>query len=135
MKAGELSEKINIYRPTRTVNQFGDVVEVYEEFKMGVRCKITSLGTPSAGASEFTDDDQEVGEMKMELKCRWISDVRFDDVIVWNGGHFNLYSILPFGRREGMRLRARRRDNNNLPISVRDSEGNITELTETNPAT
>jgi len=32
-------------------------------------------------------------------------------------------------------LRARRRDNNNLPISVRDDEGNITDLTETNPAT
>lgn len=124
MKAGQLSEKIDIYRPTRTINQFGDVIETYAEWKMGVRCSILSLGTPSAGASEFTDDDQEVGEMKAEFKCRWVSDIKFDDVIVWNGGHFNLYSILPIGRREGMRLRARRRDNGNLPI---------TGHTETNP--
>lgn len=126
MRAGDLSEKIDIYRPTRTVNQFGDVIDTYAEWKMGVHCRITHLGTPSAGASEFTDDDQEVGEMKAEFKCRWISDIKFDDVIIWNGGHFNLYSILPIGRREGMRLRARRRDNGALPI---------TGHTETNPTT
>lgn len=124
MKAGELSEKIDIYRPTRTVNSFGDVTDSYTLWKEGVRCRITHLGTPSAGASEFQDDDQEVGEMKAEFKCRWISDIRFDDVLVWNGGHFNLYSILPIGRREGVRLRARRRDNTVLHIDG---------LTETNP--
>jgi len=116
MKAGELSEKIDIYRPTRSINSFGDIANSYEIWKEGVRCKITHLGTPSAGASEFQDDDQEVGEMKAEFKCRWISDIRFDDVLIWNGGHFNIYSILPIGRREGMRLRARRRDNFILAI-------------------
>ncbi len=116
MKAGELSEKIDIYRPTRSINSFGDIDDRYEIWTEGVRGKITHLGTPSAGASEFQDDDQEVGEMKAEFKCRWISDIRFDDVLIWNGGHFNIYSILPIGRREGMRLRARRRDNFILAI-------------------
>jgi len=126
MKAGRLSEKIDIYRPTRTVNSFGDVIDSYASWKSGVHCRILHLGTPSAGASEFSDDNQEVGEMKAEFICRWISGIQFDDVIIWNGGHFNLYSILPIGRREGMRLRARRRDNGNLPI---------TGHTETNPTT
>jgi hypothetical protein len=124
MRAGRLSEKIDIYRVTRTINSFGDVIDAYAAWKTDVRCQVTHLGTPSAGASEFSDDNQEVGEMKAEFLCRWISDIRFDDVIIWNGGHFNLYSILPIGRREGMRLRARRRDNGNLPI---------TGHTETNP--
>jgi len=111
MKAGELSEKIDIYRVSRSINAFGDIVETFTLWKEGVRCKILHLGTPSAGASEFSDDDQEVGEMKAEFKCRWISGIRFDDEIEWNGGRFNIYSVLPIGRREGVRLRGRRRDN------------------------
>jgi len=111
MKAGDLYEKIDIYRVSRTVNSFGDVVESLSLWKEGVRCNILHLGTPSAGASEFSDDDQTVGEMKAEFKCRWVSGIQFDDVIEWNGGRFDVYSILPVGRREGMRLRGRRRDN------------------------
>ena len=112
MKAGELYEKIDIYRKAEpTVDAWGDVVNTESVWKEGVRCSILHLGTPSAGASEFSDDDQEVGEMKAEFKCRWINDLRFDDEIEWNGGRFNIYSILPIGRREGMRVRGRRRDN------------------------
>lgn len=135
MRAGQLNEKIDIYRPSRTINQFGDVIHSYTLWKEGIRCKITALGTPSAGASEFNDDDQEVGEMKSEFVTRWVSGVQFDDVIVWNGGIFNLYSVLPIGRREGMRLRARRRDNDSRPLLVVDSEGNETTISDSNPAT
>ena len=111
MKAGSLHEKIDIYRVTRSINSFGDAIETESLWRGGVRCSILHLGTPSAGASEFSDDDQTVGEMKAEFKCRWVSGIQFDDIIEWNGGRFNLYSILPVGRREGMRLRGRRRDN------------------------
>jgi len=37
MKAGELSEKIDIYRPTRSINSFGDIADSYEIWKEGVR--------------------------------------------------------------------------------------------------
>jgi hypothetical protein len=111
MKAGRLHEKIDIKRPTRTVNSFGDVIDTLSMWKEGVRCKITNIGTPSAGASEYIQNAQRVGEMKAEFECRWISGVQFDDVVFWNGGRFDIYSILPIGRREGMRIRARRRDN------------------------
>lgn len=110
MKAGSLTEKIDIYQRTNTVNTYGDVIESYSVFKSGVRCRILSLGTPSAGASEFSDDRQTSGELKIEFITRWVSGVDFDMRIVWNGAHFDVYSILPFGRREGMRIRARRRD-------------------------
>ena len=73
--------------------------------------------------------------MKSEFLTRWVSGVQFDDVIVWNGGIFNLYSVLPIGRREGMRLRARRRDNDSRPLLVVDSEGNETTISDSNPAT
>ena len=111
MRAGDLYEKIDIYRVSRTINSYGDIVESLSLWKEGVRCNILHLGTPSAGASEFSDDDQTVGEMKAEFKCRWVSGIQFDDVIEWNGGRVDVYSILPVGRREGMRLRGRRRDN------------------------
>lgn len=114
MKAGELHEKIQIRRiGDPVVNQFGDVTHTETVLYDSVRCNILHLGTPSAGASEFSDDDQEVGEMKAEFKTRWISGIKFTDIIIWNGGRFDIYSILPIGRREGMRLRGRRRDNLN----------------------
>lgn len=110
MKAGSLTEKIDIYQRSNTINTFGDVIESYSLWKSGLHCRILSLGTPSAGASEFSDDRQTTGEMKIEFICRWVSGVDFDMQIKWNGAFFDVYSILPFGRREGMRIRARRRD-------------------------
>jgi hypothetical protein len=113
MRAGDLHDKFDIYAVTQTVNVWGDFVSAETIRFSGVRCSILHMGTPSAGASEFTDDDQRVGEMKIEFKCRYLSGVEFSDVIYYNGGRFNVYSILPIGKREGMRIRARRRDNTN----------------------
>lgn len=111
MRAGDLFDKIDIYSVTRTVTNYGDVTEERTIWKEGIRCKVTHLGTPSVGGSEFTDDGQEVGEMKIEFKTRYLSGITFDMEIEYNGGDFNVYSILPIGRREGMRIRAKRRDN------------------------
>ena len=110
MKAGQLTEKIEIYSPTTTINSFGDVTKTYALFKDNVYCKIVHIGTPSVGASEYIDNRQEVGEMKAEFMCRWINGVDFDMQIKWNGAWFDIYSIIPFGRREGLRIRAVRRD-------------------------
>lgn len=110
MKAGSLTEKIDIYQRTNSINSYGDVTPTWTEFKTDVYCRILALGTPSAGASEFSDDRQTTGEMKVEFICRWVSGVDFDMRLKWNGAYFDIYSILPFGRREGMRIRARRRD-------------------------
>ena len=111
MRAGELNEKITIKRVTRTVNLYGDTLDSATDWKTDVRCKVMHLGTPSAGASEFNDDNQTVAEMKAEFRCRYISGLRFDDIIVWNGAEFDIYSIIPIGRREGMNVRGRFRDN------------------------
>lgn len=113
MRAGDLHDKMDIYQVTQTVNAWGDMTEAESIRYSGVRCSILHMGTPSAGASEFTDDDQRVGEMKIEFKTRYLSGVEFSDVIYYNGGRFNVYSVLPIGKREGMRIRARRRDNTN----------------------
>jgi len=110
MKAGQLTEKIEIYEPTNTISSFGDVTKSYSLFKDNVHCKIVHIGTPSAGASEYIDNRQELGEMKVEFVCRWINDITFDMRVKWNGAWFDIYSIMPFGRREGMRVRALRRD-------------------------
>jgi hypothetical protein len=111
MRAGDLHDKLDIYSVVQTVNIWGDFVETETIRFSDVRCSVLHMGTPSAGASEFTDDDQRVGEMKIEFKCRYLSGIEFSDVIYYNGGRFNVYSILPIGKREGMRVRARRRDN------------------------
>jgi head-tail adaptor len=110
MHAGRLTEKIEIYERTNSINDFGDVTTSYEVFKDNVYCRILHIGTPSAGASEYIDNMQELGEMKVEFECRWINGVKFDMQVKWNEAWFDIYSIIPFGRREGMRIRATRRD-------------------------
>jgi len=111
MRAGDLHDKMSIYSVDVTVNSWGDFVETETIRYENVRCSVLHMGTPSAGASEFTDDDQRVGEMKIEFKTRYLPNIEFSDVILYNGGRFNVYSILPIGKREGVRIRARRRDN------------------------
>ena len=113
MRAGDLHDKFSIYSVTTQVNTWGDFIQTEAIRYADVRCSVLHMGTPSAGASEFTDDDQRVGEMKIEFKTRYLSGDEFSDVIYYNGGRFNVYSILPIGKREGMRIRARRRDNTN----------------------
>ena len=111
MRAGDLHDFFDIYSVTTTVNSFGDLVKTESIRYAKVRCQVLHMGTPSAGASEFTDDDQRVGEIKVEFKARYLTGIEFSDIIQYNGGRFNVYSILPIGRREGVRIRARRRDN------------------------
>jgi hypothetical protein len=116
MRAGDLHDTMDIYRKTMVINSFGDAVYSSSVWKQGVRCKVMHLGTPSAGASEYSDDSQEVGEMKIEFKCRYISGLQFNDLAYYNGAYFNVYSILPIGKREGMRVRAYWRDSQGPPI-------------------
>ena len=61
MRAGDLFDKIDIYSVSRTITNFGDVTLERTIWKEGIRCKVTHLGTPSVGGSEFSDDNQEVG--------------------------------------------------------------------------
>ncbi len=116
MRAGDLHDTMDIYRKTKSIDSFGEAIYTSAVFKSGVRCRVTHLGTPSAGASEYSDDNQEVGEMKIEFKCRYISGLQFNDLAYYNGAYFNIYSILPIGRREGMRIRAFWRDSQGAPI-------------------
>ena len=111
MRAGQLFDKLDVYQEAKSVSAFGDIVSTRTIRYQGVRCKVLHMGTPSAGASEFTDDMQRVGEIKIEFLCRYLANLEFSDIIIYNGGEFDVYSILPVGRREAVRIRARRRDN------------------------
>ena len=68
------------------------------------------IGTPSAGASEERIQEQRTGKIKAEIRCRYFTGVKFEDVIYFEGGKFRIYSIQYEGRHEVLKIRAELRD-------------------------
>ena len=73
MRAGDLHDKMDIYSVATVVNSWGDFTRTEAVRYANVRCSVLHMGTPSAGASEFTDDDQRVGETCAGCSLEWRS--------------------------------------------------------------
>lgn len=112
MRAGLLDQRATFSRYTYQTDKYGHRTRVlapifgYENVYVNVRF----VGSPSAGASEEVVDDQVVGKVKIEVMSRYISGIKFDDVIIYNNCEFQIYSIQTIGRKEGMKIRAELRD-------------------------
>jgi len=85
-----------------------------------VWCNVKYIGTPSAGASEDRTEEQRTGKVKIEAKMRFRDDFYHDDVVVFMGGLFNIYSIQERGRDELTIIRAESRDDDTYRIGIAD---------------
>lgn len=103
----------------------------YSVIESGVWCSVKYIGTPSAGASEDNINDQRTGKSKIEVEMRYRNDVSHEDIIVYMGGWFEIYSIQEGGRDETTIIRAELRDDDTFTLSVAD--GYTEEFYEENP--
>lgn len=120
MRMGDLNEKIDFKREAMTASGFdGSLSKGVTTVRDNVWASIGFVGSPSAGSSEEEIDGQRTGKMKIEVVCRYYTNMnlRFDDIIEWNGARFAIYSIQYIGKKKGYALRAELRDDNtnNLP--------------------
>jgi head-tail adaptor len=117
MRAGLLHYRVNVKRPSYSVDQYGDRIRTLYELVNDVWANVKFIGTPSAGASEEEINDQTTGKIKIEVTCRYFGlgdqqsvQLRFDDVIEFEEGIFDIYSIHIIGRKELYKIRAEYRD-------------------------
>jgi hypothetical protein len=92
----------------------------YSIIDSDVWCSVKYIGTPSAGASEDNIEDQRTGKSKIEIEMRYRNDVSHEDIIVYMGGWFEIYSIQEGGRDETTIIRAEMRDDDTFTLSVAD---------------
>lgn len=78
--------------------------------KRNVWAKVDFFGTPSAGASEDMINDQKTGKVKIEIYVRFMTDIKFEDFVVFKNRFYEIYSIQMVGNREYLVLRAEWRD-------------------------
>ena len=112
LKLGDFNEKITFERETASANSFDGRLQFTKNDLKTVWASIGFVGSPSAGSSEEEIENQRTGKMKIEVTCRWYSDLRlkFGDVIEWGGARFAIYSIQLVGKKQGYVLRAELRD-------------------------
>ena len=127
MRAGDLNEKIHIrYDGVGPGNEFGMTSNAHTINDYSTWAKVTGLGTSASGAGEFEVEGSMVNEFRAEFVTRYLTGLHPEMAISWNGMIFDIYSIIPIGRREGMRIRgvARgRRDTNSTPgIQFNDTQ-------------
>ena len=82
--------------------------------KQSVWAKVDFFGTPSAGASEDVINDQRTGKIKIEVYVRFMTDIKFEDFIVFKNRFYEVYSIQMVGNREFLVIRAEWRDDLDL---------------------
>lgn len=110
-RAGDLDEKFSIWRPKLTINaETGSKEFSPEVVVQSAWGSVKFIGTPSAGASEDKINDQRTGKVKIEVVMRYVNGVKFEDFVVYQGGHFEIYSIQRSDRNSFLVLRAEMRD-------------------------
>lgn len=109
--AGELDRRVHFGRAITYVDpDYGGKDIVYTYTSKDVWAKVVFFGTPSVGASEAVMNDQATGKVKVEVFVRYMTDIKFEDFIVFKGKFYEIYSIQVIGKREFLVLRAEWRD-------------------------
>jgi len=122
--SGSLNQKISIVDrqslldDTNGSKVFNDDTVIAKK----VWCNVKYIGTPSAGASEDREELQRTGKVKIEAKMRYREDIKHDDVVVFMGGLFDIYSIQERGRDEFIVIRAESRDDDTYQIAIADEQ-------------
>tara|TARA_R110002153_G_scaffold273277_2_gene443650 strand:- start:342 stop:2030 length:1689 start_codon:yes stop_codon:yes gene_type:complete len=106
----KMKNKISFYREVSTVNANGEKTKQLTILKQNVSAEFKYIGTPSAGASEEQIQEQRTGKIKAEIRCRYIKNIKFEDLVYFEGGKFRIYSIQYEGRHKAIKLRAELRD-------------------------
>ena len=109
--AGELDRKVDFGRAITSEDpDYGRKTIDYIYTNQDVWAKVVFFGTPSAGASEGMMNDQRTGKVKIEVFVRFMTDIKFEDFIIFKNKYYEVYSIQVIGKREYLVLRAEWRD-------------------------
>lgn len=106
----KMKNKISFYREVLSIDSNGEKVKNLQIIKQGVSAEFKYIGTPSAGASEEQIQEQRTGKIKAEIRCRYFKNIKFEDLVFFEGGKFRIYSIQYEGRHKAIKLRAELRD-------------------------
>lgn len=107
---GQLDQKIHVYQVSQSVDASTGQVSEAEFLLKSTWASIGYVGSPSAGSSEENLNGQRTGKMKIEFVFRYFPNLKFDDIIYYEGGRFEIYSIQIIGRKQGYVVRAEMRD-------------------------
>ena len=99
MKSGRLTEVIQIERSTNTINDAGTPTLTWARICTLRAEKVEQ--TTTEYIRNFGASDEEA----VIFRARFFDGISNADRVVWNGDAFNIQSVAPIGRREGVELR------------------------------
>lgn len=102
MKAGRLTEEIQIERFTNTVNDAGTPIQTWAHICTLRAEKVEQSTTEYIRNYGASDEDLVI------FRARFFEGITNADRVIWNGGAFNIRQTVPMGRRKGMELRCAR---------------------------
>lgn len=99
MKAGRLTEEIQIERATSTVNEYGTPEPTWAPI-CTLRAEKVEQSTVEYIRNFGASDEEAV-----IFRARFFEGVTNADRVKWQGEAFNIKSVAPIGRRKGLELR------------------------------
>lgn len=102
MKAGRLTEVIEIQRATSTVNDAGTPSTIWSHLAT-LRAERVNPSTAESIEGYGAGDTATV-----TLRARFLDGVTNADRVIWNGAPWNITRLAPIGRRKGIELYCKR---------------------------
>lgn len=99
MKAGRLTETIQIQRRAEEINDFGTPSTVWRPFAT-VRAERIDQSTEEFMRTFGTSDEEAV-----VFRIRFVDGMSNADRVLWKGEPFDIKQVTPIGRRKGFDLR------------------------------
>lgn len=99
MKAGRLTEEIQIERFTSTINEYGTPTQIWTRL-----CTLRAERVEQS-TTEYIRNYGASDENVVILRARFFDGITNADRVIWNGEAFNIKQSVPIGRRQGIELR------------------------------
>ena len=108
MKAGTMDRRITIQSKNITFDTAGSEVVTWSDVAT-VWCDVEDVASSAAG--EKTEDKQLTASQKTTFTIRYRTDVTLVDQIIYESKTYDINGITELGRRDGLALDAKYRDN------------------------
>ena len=99
MKAGKLTEELQVERSTSTLNEYGTPSTTWAKLAVLRAEKVEQ--TTTEYIRNFGAADEEV----VIFRTRFFDGISNADRLIWKGDAFNIQSVATIGRRTGVELR------------------------------
>lgn len=108
MNAGQLHEKMTVRYESVTLDELGGRVVAHTDRYTDIPVNVRVI---EGRERDLTRENQNIGELDAKFTTHYLAGLEMTDRIVWNGGYWDIITIMPMRRAGKTTITARWSDN------------------------